>query len=303
MFLRKSRLRYTVLISCVVTLLLVFLSFSIGDLSQDGDGLNDTANSPLLQLQPSSSSPASTDPGGRSKVFVIGLSKTGTTSVGDALARLCFRRLGWEDIRSRFLFRSYMRGNISPFISLTEYYDAFEDLPWALVYQDMARLYPDAKFILTLRANDQDWLTSIKSHTARRKWIGHDFVYGASRADGHEESYLEAYRNHTSSVRGYFASGGNESARLLEWVIDAKEMNEKTDDQKWGILLDFLGMEDSAEIRNDLGQFPWTNRTDSWRDKTVMKIIWWTWDVIMYYLEEASLRVLECLGWLTGGMG
>ena len=127
--------------------------------------------------------------------------------------RLSPLRLGGYS--SRFLFRSYLRGNISPFISLTQYYDAFEDLPWALVYQDMARLYPDAKFILTVRVNEQDWLTSIRGHTARRKWIGHDFVYGASRAEGHEESYLEAYRNHTSSVRSFFAAEGNEM-RLLE---------------------------------------------------------------------------------------
>jgi hypothetical protein len=298
MFLRKSKLRYTFLISCFITLLLVCLSFSFGEPNQDD--LDDATNYPL-QLPSSSLSPTSTDPVQRSKVFVIGLSKTGTTSVGDALSRLCFHRLGWEDIRSRFLFRSYLRGNISPFISLTQYYDAFEDLPWALVYQDMARLYPDAKFILTMRANEQDWLTSIKGHTARRKWIGHDFVYGASRAEGHEGSYLEAYRNHTSSVRSFFAAEGNET-RLLEWVIGGKDMTEKAEDGKWGILLRFLGMEDSEEIRDELGEFPWTNRTDSWRDKKFMKIMWWTWDMIMYYLEEASLRVLECLGWLAGGM-
>jgi hypothetical protein len=34
-----------------------------------------------------------------------------------------------------------------------------------------------------------------------------------------------------------------------------------------------------------------------------MKLLWWTWDVIMFYLEEVSVRILQCLGWLTGGMG
>jgi hypothetical protein len=37
------------------------------------------------------------------KVFVIGLSKTGTTSMGDALAQLNYTRLGWSDIYSRYL--------------------------------------------------------------------------------------------------------------------------------------------------------------------------------------------------------
>jgi hypothetical protein len=154
MWLRKSKLRYAIFIACFITLLCVFLSFSLSE--SDQDDLNDSSPEYPLQLPSSSSSSTSTEVVQRPKVFVIGLSKTGTTSVGDALARLCFHRLGWEDIRSRFLFRSYMRGDISPFISLTQYYEAFEDLPWALVYQDMAHLYPDAKFILTLRANEQD---------------------------------------------------------------------------------------------------------------------------------------------------
>jgi hypothetical protein len=299
MLLRKSRLRFTIFVACLLTILLSFLTFSFGE--SELDDIDNSSSEYALQL-PSSLSPTSTEPEQPPKVFVIGLSKTGTTSIGDALARLCFSRLGWEDIRSRFLFRSYLKGDISPFVSLTHYYDAFEDLPWALVYQDMARIYPDAKFILTLRGKDEDWLTSIKGHTARRAWIGHDFVYGASHADGHEESYLEAYRNHTASVRKFFGDNGNQT-RLLEWVIDGKGMSEKAEAEKWGVLLNFLEMEDSEEIREELGEFPWTNRTDSWKDKTFMKNVWWTWDVIMYYLEEALLGTLECLAWLTGGMG
>jgi hypothetical protein len=58
----------------------------------------------------------STSPHSRPKVFVIGLSKTGTTSLGDALSRLSFRRVGWEDIRSRFLFRSYLNHDLTPLV-------------------------------------------------------------------------------------------------------------------------------------------------------------------------------------------
>ena len=166
----------------------------------------------------------------------------------------------------------------------------------------MAHLYPDAKFILTLRKNEKDWLTSIKGHTSRRAWIGHDYVYGASRAEGNEESYLKAYRNHTASVRSFF--GGRENAtRLLEWVIDTQERTEKGGGERWGVLLKFLDLPDSEMLREELGEFPWTNRTDSWRDKILMRNVWYAWDVIMYHLEEISLWMLEWLGWLTGGMG
>jgi hypothetical protein len=258
MLLKKLKLRYAIFVACILTLLASLLSFSRG---RDLDDVDDSSPEYPLHL-PSSTSSVATESFQRPKVFVIGLSKTGTTSVGDALARLSYLRLGWEDIRSRFLFRSYLTGNISPFVSLSQYYDTFEDLPWALVYQDMAQLYPDAKFILTLRENDEDWLTSIKSHTSRRVWIGHDFVYGARRAEGHEERYLEAYRNHTASVRSFFGGKAFET-RLLEWVIDSKEVVAKEDPEKWGVFLKFLELEDSAEIRDGLGEFPWSNRTES----------------------------------------
>jgi hypothetical protein len=141
---------------------------------------------------------------------------------------------------------------------------------------------------------------SIKGHTSRRKWIGHDFVYGANRAEGHEESYLEAYRNHTSSVRGFFAVEGK--SKLLEWVIDAKDVTKKTQNEKWGILLIFLGMEDSEEIRDELGEFPRTSRTDSWRDKKFMKSIWLGMGYDHVLSGRSLIEDFGVPGWLTGGM-
>lgn len=186
-----------------------------------------------------------------------------------------------------------------PFVSLTRHFDAFEDLPWALVYQDMASVYPNAKFILTLRENEKDWLKSIRDHTARRSWVGHKVVYGASQAEGHEESYLEAYRNHTSAVRSFFGGRENET-RLLEWVIDGIQLTEKPEEEKWAVLLRFLEINDSEELKKELGDFPWKNRTDSWKGKVFLINMWWTWDKIMWYLEEVLLRVFGYLGWLAG---
>jgi hypothetical protein len=264
MFLRRSKRRYLTLLSCFLAGLFTFAA--------------------LQNIPPP---PAGDDDKHRSKVFVIGLSKTGTTSLGDALSRLSFRRLGWEDLRSRWLFHSYLGHDLSPMISLTHSYDAFEDLPWPLVYQDMALLYPDAKFILTRRKDEQSWLRSITEHTARRKWIGHDFTYGAAQAKGHESTYLEAYRNHTSSVRSFFASHGN-GTRLLEWVIDRTETVDG-DKELWGTLLRFLDMEDTEEMRIELGQFPWTNQTSSWRERYIFMGILKLWDRVVYYLEEVLL--------------
>lgn len=259
-------------------------------------GYPESPNAPPHQPGPFTPALLSKTPQPRPKVFVIGLSKTGTTSLGDALSRLSFRRMGWQDVRSRFLFRSYLNHDLAPLVSVTYTHDAFEDLPWALVYQDMAELYPDAKFILTLRNDEQAWLRSITEHTARRKWSGHTVVYGAVEAKDHEDAYLKTYRSHTSSVRDFFAGAGNET-RLLEWVVDGRDGEE--DEQSWDHLLQFLDMNYSEEAVEELGEFPWSNRTASWRDSYILKTIWQTWDRVMYCIEDTLLGVYQLLTWLT----
>lgn len=64
-----------------------------------------------------------------SKIFIIGLSKTGTTSLGDAFSILGYKRLGWKEIRSRELVHTWYNKDLGPLIEQTRYYDIFEDLP------------------------------------------------------------------------------------------------------------------------------------------------------------------------------
>ncbi|RFU29558.1 hypothetical protein B7463_g6775, partial [Scytalidium lignicola] len=235
------------------------------------------------------------------KVFVIGLSKTGTTSLGDALARLSYTRVGWQDIRSRFLFRSWTRHDLSPLIAMANMYEAFEDLPWAMVYAEMATIFPDAKFILTLRRSDEVWLKSILDHTDRRIWDGHRVIYGATRGRGHEEAYLKAYKNHTESVRKYFSSSGEaiKGSRLLEFIIDAPESEEEKErGDRWSVLLRFLDMDDGQETRKVLGEFPKSNGKTSWGNRDPFRF-WWTLDRITYHGEDLLVGVLEWQSWLS----
>lgn len=228
----------------------------------------------------------------RPKVFVIGLSKTGTTSLGDALELLSYRRTGWEDIRSRFLFRAYTRGDLSLLVDRTFDFDAFEDLPWSLVYREMAFLYPNAKFILTLRKSEDAWLESIKRHTKGRKWDGHETVYGAEEATGHEGAYLDAYRNHTDSVREFFASPGQEG-RLLEFVIDQPDISKG---ERWSRLCEFLGISDSKAMMMRQLEFPWSNAKSHPKDDTAVRRAMAKMKCLM---EEGLVEVLYGLGWLT----
>jgi hypothetical protein len=117
------------------------------------------------------------------KVFVIGLSKTGTTSLGDAFEILNYSRSGWSDIYSRYLTHqaTLPDPNLRPVVSMSEKYQTFEDLPWSLpqVYTNMSITYPDSKFILSLRRSEKVWLESMRRHTRSRIWEGHNTVYGA----------------------------------------------------------------------------------------------------------------------------
>jgi hypothetical protein len=163
------------------------------------------------------------------KVFVIGLNKTGTTSVGDALHQLGYRRLGWGDFTSRKLFHDWYSGNLEPLVKYTTEYDAFEDLPWPFVYQEMAALYTDAKFILSVRANEEVWWKSISRHTARRVWIGHELTYGSYSAAKDKEAYINLYRQHQQDVCQFFE---DKPGRLLHLNID--------ESANWKPLCDFL---------------------------------------------------------------
>ncbi|EME87932.1 uncharacterized protein MYCFIDRAFT_209652 [Pseudocercospora fijiensis CIRAD86] len=158
----------------------------------------------------------------RPKIFVLGLSKTGTTSIGDALERLGYRRLGWRDIRSRHLVHSWANGEHDALRGITRWYDAFEDLPWPLMYQEMAELYPDAKFVLSLRKDEETWLRSMSIHVGRGRWQPYTYFYGADTFLGNEEIMRESYRNHSQNVRSYFA---DKKDRFMEMSIDDGDVN------------------------------------------------------------------------------
>ena len=84
------------------------------------------------------------------KVFVIGLSRTGTSSITTALSRMGLRV--YHFCAELVVLHA---GGAGPLHSVnTVYADAFDahtDFAAALVYKELAALYPDACFVLTTR--------------------------------------------------------------------------------------------------------------------------------------------------------
>jgi hypothetical protein len=158
------------------------------------------------------------------KVFCIGLSKTGTTTFGDACEMLGMSRCGWtkrlhqkrdadgREITSHELVGAWVTGDMERIVDAASAYDALEDLPWPLLYREMAEAFSNAKFVLTRRASTQRWLESIQRHQNGSRYRLREFVYGAANAAEDAESYVAKYEGHLNEVRSFFAF----SDRFLE---------------------------------------------------------------------------------------
>lgn len=134
----------------------------------------------------------------KEKVFVIGLSKTGTTSLAKALDLIGFQcshyplgamnyydphpfftrfmnYLGYKLFNNPIGIRNYRLK--SPCIDLTQFneFDAFADTPIAYCYKELDKIHPNSKFILTTRELEP-WLKSCSWHMGnpyrpgRPKW-------------------------------------------------------------------------------------------------------------------------------------
>jgi len=211
----------------------------------------------------------------RPKIFIIGLSKTGTTSIGDALALLGYKRLGWKDIRSRHLVHTWAHGDHAALVDQTRYFDAFEDLPWPMMYASMAERYPDAKFVLSLRRDEQTWLRSMRRHVGRGAWLPYAYFYGTNQVEGHEDVVLHAYRNHTDNVRAYFR---DQPHRYAELNIDDGDAN-------WEVLCQ-IAQCPAGQVPST--PFPRSNTAAHWKNGAVVDRLHFLWSWTITRVEEVS---------------
>jgi len=139
------------------------------------------------------------------KIFGIGLSKTGTTSLYVALHQLGYRSGTYHHLKGLKLKR-WFKGDFTKDY-LTDY-DALTDLPIGTYFADLDRRYPGSKFILTTRDIDS-WLDSAARHWTkrpdRRRGFGRDVriaTYGISGFD--RDRFRLVYETHARNVQWYF---------------------------------------------------------------------------------------------------
>ncbi len=143
------------------------------------------------------------------KVFGIGLSKTGTTSLYAALAQLGYRTITYRHM-ARLGMQSWLDGTFD--VDHLEGIDAATDLPLAVFFRDLDKAYPGSKFILTERPVEV-WLKSAQKQfasTIQRRYKPtfsrdtHLLTYGFLKEN--PERMKRVYREHSAAVREHFAS-------------------------------------------------------------------------------------------------
>lgn len=146
------------------------------------------------------------------RVWGIGMHKTGTTSLHTAMELLGFKSAHWIDAHwSRSVWEQMTAAGRSPV--LEQFYTAC-DLPMPLLYRQLDLGYPGSKFILTMR-DEAKWLKSVENHwnpkvNPNRHWWDiapfshkmHNLIYGRKTFDA--DTMLGAYRRHNADVRQYF---------------------------------------------------------------------------------------------------
>lgn len=141
----------------------------------------------------------------KQKVFVIGFQKTGTTSLEHALQYMGYRVYGGDKNLMKFDSSNELKNYI---LKTLESWDVVQDMPWPLFYKELYELYPDAKFILTIRNTDK-WIESVVKYFAGIRVPLHRKIYNVPCAEGHEDVYRAIYDRHNQEVEKFFKDKSN----------------------------------------------------------------------------------------------
>jgi hypothetical protein len=191
------------------------------------------------------------------KIFCIGFYKTGTTTLYDALRTLGYHTVNGDTPGSypgaddgATLIRQIDAGDYR--LPTFDLFDAFSDNPYFRIWRQIHTMFPDAKYILTVRDEDR-WIEScVKFYRNRRLRPMRVWMFGPhanpARNAASRQAWLDAYRAHNAAVREHFRGRPDQ---FLEF--DPTRMRE------WGPLAEFLGKPVPSE--------PWPHANVTQSDK------------------------------------
>ncbi|MBN2478040.1 hypothetical protein JXB01_01995, partial [Candidatus Micrarchaeota archaeon] len=155
------------------------------------------------------------------KVFVISLHKTGTTSMAHFLERLGYL----VTVAEPHLFHEAVEEQFEKIDAFLEKYDAFQDDPWYFVYPYVCKKYPDAKFIFLEREETQ-WLRSVQYFYGKDKYNEkvRNIFYGSADSIKNPWLYLNKYREHKKEVFDFFRNNDNFISVSISKPNDAQRL-------------------------------------------------------------------------------
>lgn len=184
----------------------------------------------------------------KGKVFGLGLSKTGTSSLCEALLMLGYQAV--HNPTDDHTILALLSGDLR--CPAIKNHDAICDVMFVRHFKELDRLYPRSKFILTERTR-ADWHSSCAKHWAVRRVDRHylwnedlvDFnVYGTALYK--QRLFDDIYDSHYSSVKNHFQ---DRREQLLCMDICAGD--------GWEKLCQFLGIHVPAKPFPHIRPGPW----------------------------------------------
>lgn len=204
----------------------------------------------------------------KTKVFCIGLNKTGTTSLEAALRQLDYN-LG-NQRKGEILIDDWAQKKYKRIIKFCETADAFQDIPFSLsdTYKVLDEHFPNSKFILTIRDDGEKWYKSLVNFHSKLYADGNripttqdlreafyitkgrplktiPLIFNTTKDKPYDKHVLiDFYYSHIENVKDYF---GNSPEKLL--IINVAQTKD------YFRLCDFLETSPVGE------GFPWLNKT------------------------------------------
>jgi hypothetical protein len=176
----------------------------------------------------------------KGKIICIGLHKTGTSSLTDALEKLGY------SLRSttNSALIPILKGDFDYVLQKTNGYDILEGFPWFMIYKELDQRIPGSKFILTTRENES-WYKSIANHVGDLRSPPHEWIYGRGNGIPSDDkaNALSVYNAHNDAIIEYFK---NRQDDLLVLDLYAED--------KWAKICKFLG----HEVTDD--EYPHSNK-------------------------------------------
>lgn len=136
----------------------------------------------------------------RPKSFLIGFPETGGDEAASGLEeggkRLApsWRPREWD----------WEQGTLLTALDLVPDHEVFHGGPWPLLAREALALWPDARFVLTVRP-PEEWIAAMVQRHGRKEDSLRRLMFGVGCPRGHEERYLRRYQRHTQEMRELFA--------------------------------------------------------------------------------------------------